>query len=84
MKRSDNPLSPFNPNWKSPIDWSDIQMSAKHGSISSAVVNKKRADGVDMATVHNLSKKTLTNRIDPRHFHIFQKAISSGKNKRTK
>jgi len=47
---------------------------------SSAVVNAKRATGVDVATVHGLSNKQHPMKLDAKHFHVFMKAVVNGKN----
>jgi hypothetical protein len=47
---------------------------------SSAVVNAKRATGVDVATVHGLSNKQHPMKLDAKHFHVFMKAVANGKN----
>jgi hypothetical protein len=83
-----SPLSAF--HWRDPdrprlIDWSDLNRTQVSSAHSSAVVNAKRATGVDVATVHGLSNKQHPMKLDPRHFHVFMKAVTSdGKNKRAK
>lgn len=52
---------------------------------STETVNAKRATGVDVATVHGLSNKQHPMKLDPKHFHVFMKAVTSnGTNKRAK
>lgn len=87
MKPSDDPRCPF--NWRHPdyvpvIDWSDMVSAAKYSASSSKTVNDMRATGRDNATVYGMSKKPLTSIKNPRHFHIYSKAVPNGKNKRTK
>lgn len=83
-----HPLSAFHwrdPNWPQVIDWSDLNRSQSSSTHSSAVVNAKRATGVDVATVHGLSNRQHPMQLDPKHFHVFMKAVTSdGKNKRAK
>ena len=56
-KPSDNPLSPFNPNFKSDIDWSGFRKSHVTSTAVSKVVNRKRGEGKEMGTIHGISKK---------------------------
>lgn len=56
-KPSDNPLSPFNPNYKSDIDWSGFRKSHVTSEAVSKVVNDKRKQGKEMGTIHGISKK---------------------------
>lgn len=78
-----HPLSAF--HWRDPsrprqVDWSDLKASQVSSVNSSAVVNAKRATGVDVATVHGLSNKQHPMKLDPKHFHVFMKAVANGKN----
>jgi len=78
-----HPLSAF--HWRDPsrprlIDWSDLRVSQVSSVNSSAVVNAKRATGVDVATVHGLSNKRHPMKLDAKHFHVFMKAVTNGKN----
>ncbi len=83
-----HPLSAFNwrdPDWPRLIDWSDLGRSQSSSKHSSAVVNAKRATGIDVATVHGLSKNQRPLILDPKHFYVFMKAVTSDvKNKRAK
>jgi len=78
-----HPLSAF--HWRDPsrprqIDWSDLRASQVSSVNSSAVVNAKRATGVDVATVHGLSNRQHPMKLDAKHFHVFMKAVVNGKN----
>jgi hypothetical protein len=87
-KPSDDPRCAFNwrhPEYKHDIDWSDMIQAAKYSSASSKIVNDQRGKGKAVGTIHGISKTQGMQRIlDPRHFHIFSKAVPNGKNKRTK
>lgn len=53
------PGSPF--HWqdtRSGIDWSRVAASATISAISSHTVESKRSQGIDVAAIHGLSKKT--------------------------
>lgn len=56
------------------ISWSHAQKAADHSAISSNTVNAKRAYGVDVATIHGLSKAKQAHKIDPKRFHVYSKA----------
>jgi hypothetical protein len=78
-----HPLSAF--HWRDPsrprlIDWSDLKVSQMSSESSSALVNSKRATGVDMSTVHGLSNRPRNMTLDPKQFHVFMKAVTNGKN----
>ncbi len=78
-----HPLSAF--HWRNPdrprmIDWSDLTKSLRSSESSSQSINNKRAVGKDLSTVHGLSNKVSMRVLDPRHFHVFTKARSNGKN----
>ena len=62
------------------IRWADLNKAKIASERSSGVVNAKRATGVDMATVHGLSNNVRDLKLDPKHFHVFMKAVISGKN----
>lgn len=87
-KPSDDPRCPF--NWRHPdyvptVDWSDMVMAAKYSAASSKTVNDQREKGNAVGTIHGISKSGGMRRLlDPRHFHVFSKAVPNGKNKRTK
>jgi hypothetical protein len=87
-KPSDDPRCPF--NWRHPdyvpvIDWSDMVSAAKYSAASSKTVNEQRGKGKATGTIHGISKEQGMRRaLDPRHFHIYSKAVPNGKNKRTK
>lgn len=77
-----HPLSAF--HWRNPdrprmIDWSGLNRAQVSSTSSSTVVNAKRATGVDVATIHGLSNKKQAMKLDPKHFHVFMKAVN-GKN----
>lgn len=74
-----HPFSAFHwnrPDYPAQIEWSRVQKAAEHGLISSATVNRKRAEGVDVATIHGLSNKQPHHDINPRRFHVYSKAKS--------
>ena len=78
-----HPLSAF--HWQDDsrprlIDWAEINRAHVSSTSSSTVVNAKRATGVDVATVHGLSNKHHPMKLDPKHFHVFMKAVTNGKN----
>lgn len=83
-----HPLVAF--HWRDPayqtvINWAEINKATVASDRSTAVVNAKRATGVDVATVHGLSNRQHPMKLDPKHFHVFMKAVTSnGKNQRTK
>lgn len=60
------------------IEWTKVQRSAETSVSSSNAVNNKRADGIDVATIHNLSKAKQAHQIDPRRFHVYSKAKPKG------
>lgn len=51
-----------------------LQRAAHHGQVSSATVNRKRADGIDTSTIPGLSNKRPSHDIDPKRFHVYSKA----------
>ncbi len=65
------------------ICWQDANKAQVASERSTQVVNAKRATGMDVATIHGLSDRPQVRKLDPKHFHVFMKAIPSGKNKRT-
>lgn len=83
-----HPLAAF--HWRDPaypglIQWADLNKAQIASERSAETVNAKRATGVDVATVHGLSSKPYTIKLDPKHFHVFMKAVTGhGKNKRAK
>ncbi len=90
-KRSDNPLSPFNPAYKSPIDWTELNKAATYSKSQSKVVNNARAQGRELSLGVPVSEKSALLAGDPRRFHVddLMKILTSkkdknGKNKRTK
>ena len=90
-KRSDNPLSPFNPAYKSPIDWTELNKAATYSKSQSKVVNNARAQGRELSLGVPVSEKAALLAGDPRHFHVDDlmkiltaKKDKNGKNKRTK
>ena len=74
-----HPLSAF--HWRDPsrprlIDWSDLNKSQVTSTLSSAVVNAKRATGVDVATVHGLSNKQHPMKLE--HSYVYSPACYHG------
>ncbi len=43
------------------------------------MVNEQRKTGKDISTVYGLSNKVPMRVLDPRHFHVYSKARSNGK-----
>ena len=70
MKPSDNPLSPFNPNFKSDIDWSSFRKNHKTSEAITKVVNDRRKQGKEVGTIHGISKKPAKGSIDPKKFYV--------------
>lgn len=60
------------------IQWTDINRAHISSASSSAVVNAKRANGVDIAHIYGLSNKSQPVKLDPKHFHVYSKARSNG------
>lgn len=58
MKPSDNPLSPFNKNYKCPIDWSDMHKAAAQSEKQSRVVNQYRKQGKEISISTPISGKS--------------------------
>ena len=90
-KRSDNPLSPFNENWKSPITWADMNKGQAYSKSQTKVVNDMRAQGREISLGVPVSAKSALLVGDPRRFHVDDlmkiltaKKDKNGKNKRTK
>jgi hypothetical protein len=90
-KRSDNPLSPFNKNWRCPIDWTELNKAAAYSSSQSKVVNNARKQGREISLGVPVSEKAAALVGDPRRFHVDElvKALTTkkdrnGKNQRTK
>ncbi len=90
-KRSDNPLSPFNPAYKSPIDWTELNKAATYSKSQSKVVNDMRGKGREISLGVPVSEKSALLAGDPRRFHVDDlmkiltaKKDKNGKNKRTK
>jgi len=90
-KRSDNPLSPFNKNWKSPITWEDMNKGQAYSKSQTKVVNDMRAQGREISLGVPVSAKSALLVGDPRRFHVDDlmkiltaKKDKNGKNKRTK
>ena len=69
-KPSDNPLSPFNPNFKSDIDWSDMRRSSMNSEAMTRHVNKQRKAGKEVGTLHGLPREAPKSLIDPKRFHV--------------
>lgn len=51
-----------------------ISRGASHSQNSSAVVNRKRKQGVDMSTIPGLCKKQPAHDTDPKRFHVYSRA----------
>lgn len=84
MKRSDNPLSPFNENWVCPIRWADLNKAAVYSSSQSKVVNESRGRGKELAVSVPFSTKGEHTVADPRVFFVQLSKATNGKNKRAK
>ena len=76
-----HPYSAFHwadPGYPGMIKWTDINRAHISSASSSAVVNAKRANGVDIAHIYGLSSKSQPVKLDPRRFHVYSKAKSNG------
>lgn len=74
-----HPQSAFHwnhPDYKPSIDWSDLKRNAQISEISSRTINEARGKGIDLATVHGLSKAVHAHQLDPRRFHVYSRAGS--------
>lgn len=70
MKPSDNPLSPFNPNFKSGINWSDMNRAAVYSKNQSKVVNDNRKIGREISISVPISAKAAHNMKCPKKFTV--------------
>ena len=79
-KCSCHPQSAFHwasPDYQPSIKWRDVNRNAQISESSTRSVNDARARGIDLATIHSLSRATHTHWIDPKRFHVYSKAGSS-------
>jgi len=70
---SDDPRSPFNwrhPEWKSPIDWSDLQRHARYSQAQTNVVNRARKKNRELSINLPYSEKSAHPIGDPYKFRI--------------
>lgn len=76
MKPSDNPLSPFNPNWKSPINWGTQNLDKQRSTAVSMQVEKERLANENYGKLTGISKSERVNLL-PKQFHVYSKAVPS-------
>lgn len=72
-----HPYSPFHwnrPDYPQHIQWGRVQLAANNGQSSSETVNRKRAEGIDIATIPGLSNRKNTYQLNPKQFHVYSKA----------
>lgn len=68
------------PNYKTHINWRELNKAQISSERSSQLVNDQRALGIDVATISGLSKIPRKVQVDPKRFHIYTKAKPSVKN----
>ena len=76
MKPSEDPRSPFNPNYKSPINWRTQNLDKQRGTAVSMHVEGVRLENRDYGKVVGISKNERVSLL-PKNFHVYSKAIPS-------
>lgn len=76
MKPSDDPRSPFSPNWKSPINWRTQNLDKQRGTAVSMQVEKERLSNENYGKLTGISKTERMNLL-PKQFHVYSKAVPS-------
>ena len=76
MKPSEHPLSPFNPNYKPRINWTNQNLDKQRGIAVSMRVEEVRLDNRSYGKVTGISKNERENLL-PRKFHVYSKAVPS-------
>ena len=71
MKPSEDPRSPFNPNYQGKINWGPLQKLQDNAKAMTRVVENARAKD----PLHDVKKKiTLIDRLATKKFHIYAEA----------
>lgn len=62
--------NPFDPNYKSQIDWTPLRRSAEGSKHSSRAINEKRLQGIEPSIPNNFSEKPKHMEQNPKKFAV--------------